>query len=199
MKERKIEQTVFRVTRLLTLSAVAASFLGALLMFYLGILNTAEAFSLQIGGEISEDSSLPRAELTVIMLMDALDRFLIGMVLLFFSYGVYGLFIRPELTAEEMGLPDWMHVDHIGQLKQTIAEVIIVVLFVLFLRVALDEFHATGGTRSMVGVARFLMLPVAILLLSAALKFVELHKSIVILAPALVEKEGETDNPLAKT
>lgn len=171
-----IERTVFGVTRLLTLSAVASSFAGALLMFYLGVENTLEAFALQFGGEIAEDSELPRAELTIILLMDALDRFLLGMVLLFFSYGVYGLFIRPELTAGQLGLPDWMHVEHIGQLKQTIAEVIIVVLFVLFMRVALEQFHASAAAVSMEGAARFLMLPAAIFLLSGSLRVVKLHR-----------------------
>ncbi len=173
---RSIERRLFWVTRLFTLSAVWSSFVGAVLMFYLGVANTVEAFTLQLSGESAEDSPLPNAELTIILLMDALDRFLIGMVLLFFSFGVYGLFIRPELTAREMGLPDWMHVEHIGQLKQTIAEVIIVVLFVLFLRVALEQFHTSGASGSLAGVARFLMLPTAILLLSAALRLVQLQR-----------------------
>jgi uncharacterized membrane protein YqhA len=176
VRGRTIEQTVFRLTRLSTLFAIASSFLGALLMFYLGVANTFDAFLLQFGGDVAEAAELPRAELTVIVLMDALDRFLIGMVLLFFSYGVYGLFIRPDASAQEMGLPDWMHVERIGQLKQTIAEVILVVLFVLFLRIALEQFHAGGAAIEPEGAMRFLLLPVSILLLSAALRFVRLDK-----------------------
>lgn len=175
MKIHPFEKQLIWVTRLTTLSAVFASLFGALFMFYLGIENTIGAFVLQIGGEVAEDIALPKAERTVIMLMDSLDRFLIGMVLLFFSYGVYGLFIRPERSAKEMGLPDWMHVDHISQLKQTIAEVIIVVLFVLFLRVALETFHTGGQTATIAGVLRFLMLPIAILVLSAGLRLVRLY------------------------
>jgi uncharacterized membrane protein YqhA len=68
-----------------------------------------------------------------------------------------------------------MHVDQIGQLKQTLAEVIIVVLFVLFLRVALQTFHGEGLVLSPVGIARFLVLPLAILLLAGALRLVALH------------------------
>ncbi len=142
------ERALFRATRLFTLAAVAASFIGALLMFYLGVGETFAAFALQFGGERPADSPLPKGELTVLTLMNALDRFLIGMVLLFFSYGVYGLFVRPDRTAAELGLPDWMHVEHIGQLKQTIAEVIIIVLFVLFCAWRLRSFTCAMRGRS---------------------------------------------------
>ncbi len=168
------ERRIFGVARSLTLAAVVASMAGAFLMFYLGVVNTLDAFAIQLGWTpIPED--LPSDEATIIALMGALDRFLIGMVLLFFGFGVYGLFIRPDLTAREIGLPDWMHVERIGQLKQTLAEVIIVVLFVLFLRVALQAFHAGGEAMDVEGMGRFLMLPIAIVLLSAGLRLAQLH------------------------
>lgn len=176
MVHGQIERKFFRMTRLLTLPAVGASLAGALLMFYLGVVNTIEAFALQIDGvQDSLEDALPADEATVITLMDALDRFLIGMVLLFFSYGVYGLFIRPRLKAREIGLPAWLHVERIGQLKQTLAEVIIVVLFVLFLRVALQTFHAGGEAMTLEALGRFLALPIAIVLLAAGLRLAQLH------------------------
>lgn len=169
------ERIVFLVARSLTLAAVVGSVAGAFLMFYLGLANTVEAFALQLVADAPPESGLPNDEGTVVLLMDALDRFLIGMVLLFFGFGVYGLFIRPDLTAREIGLADWMHVERIGQLKQTLAEVIIVVLFVLFLRVALQTFHAGGASMSVEGMGRFLMLPLAILLLAGGLRLAQLH------------------------
>ncbi len=175
MRQNALERRVFWTTRILTLAAVIASIAGALLMFYLGVTNTIEAFAIQLARPAGEIAGLPPDEATVIALMDALDRFLIGMVLLFFGYGVYGLFIRPRLRAREIGLPDWIHVERIGQLKQTITEVIIVVLFVLFLRVALQTFHAGGEEMTWVGMGRFLMLPVSIVLLAAGLRLVQLH------------------------
>lgn len=169
------EKRFFWATRLFTLVAVIASIAGALLMFYLGSANTIEAFVLQIRPSAEAAAGLPANEATVITLMDALDRFLIGMVLLFFGYGVYGLFIRPEYGPRALGLPGWLHVERLGQLKQTIAEVIIVVLFVLFLRVALEAFHGGEGEMAPASLGRFLALPGAILLLSAALRLVRLH------------------------
>src|SRR5690606_19576878 len=175
MPQNVLERRILWATRLLTLAAVVASIAGALLMFYLGVANTIEAFRIALTGAPGTGAGLPDDEATVIALMDALDRFLIGMVLLFFGYGVYGLFIRPDLRARDIGLPDWIHVERIGQLKQTLAEVIIVVLFVLFLRVALQTFHAGGAAMTWTGMGRFLMLPVAIVLLAAGLRLVQLH------------------------
>ncbi len=171
----KLERFVFRTTLLSTLAAIFASWFGALLMFALGLADTYRAFetaAFPAGGDVG---ALPRGEATVVYLIGALDRFLIGVVLLYFGYGLYGLFIRPNRAPSELGLPDWLHVDRIGELKQTVAEVIIVILFVLFLRVALQTFHAEGVETSLESIGRFLVLPVSIVLLAGALRLAELH------------------------
>lgn len=171
-----IEKLFFWTTRLFTLVAVLASLAGALIMFYLGADNTYAAFEHQFHSSPGKPvDGLPADEATVISLMVALDNFLIGVVLLFFSYGVYGLFIRPEFNSRDLGLPEWMHVEQIGQLKQTIAEVILVVLFVLFLRIALQSFQSGAAELSLARIGGFLMLPFSILMLAGALKLVELH------------------------
>ncbi|MAW82105.1 MAG: hypothetical protein CMI63_17850 [Parvularcula sp.] len=175
MKFNQVEKFFFMATRLFTLVAVAASLGGALLMFYLGAENTFNAFAHQFTTSPKPVEGLPDDEATVISLMVALDNFLIGVVLLFFGYGVYGLFVRPDFNSRDLGLPEWLHVDQIGQLKQTLAEVIVVVLFVLFLRVALQTFQSGAGAITLADVGRFLMLPLAIVLLAAALRLVELH------------------------
>jgi uncharacterized membrane protein YqhA len=173
------ERRLFWATRLLTLVAVLGSLTSAVVMFFLGAANTVDALRLMgrrsTPGE--EEIGLPPDETMIVMMMDGLDRFLIGLVLLFFAYGVYGLFIRPELTSRELGLPEWVHVERIGQLKQKLAEVIVVVLFVLFLRVALQTFHEIGVPMSTESLGRFLLLPVSILLLAAALRLAQLHRT----------------------
>lgn len=175
MKFNDLEKGFFWATRFFTLVAVAASLGGALLMFYIGAENTLAAFSQQFGPEAVSVEGLPEDEATVISLMVALDNFLIGVVLLFFAYGVYGLFVRPDFNSRDLGLPEWMHVEQIGQLKQTIAEVIIVVLFVLFLRIALQTFQSGVGEADFARIGWFLMLPFSILMLAGALRLVELH------------------------
>lgn len=175
MNINALERLVFGVSRLFTLIAVVNSIAGAVLMFWLGSENTILAFAEQFGHGGEEGEELPQEEAAMISLMAALDNFLIAVVLLFFAYGTYTLFVRPEKSTRELGLPEWLHVESIGELKQTLAEVIIVVLFVLFLRSALQTFQTSADGVSLQGAMRFLMLPGAILLLAAALRIVELH------------------------
>ncbi|MEL6335769.1 MAG: YqhA family protein [Pseudomonadota bacterium] len=169
---RSAERRVLRATRLLTMAAVIASFAGALLMFLLGLADTWGAFTIQVA---PDSGPLSAADTAVIQLIGALDKFLIAIVLLFFGYGVHVLFVRPTATPTQLGLPEWLHVESIGQLKQTLAEVIIIVLFVLFLRVALQTFSAGVPVLDWQALAAFLLLPLSILLLSVALRMAELH------------------------
>lgn len=172
-------------SRFLTAAAVLGSLAGSVLMFYVGLANIWEAFheGLPLGGAASgegtgeNEGSLGTA--AVIGVIEALDRFLIAIVLLYFAYGVYSLFIHPEQDAKEaeraVALPGWLRVRQIGQLKQVVAEVIIVVLFVLFLRVALQAFDGSQTTFDAGRIATLLLLPVATLLLAASLRLVQLH------------------------
>ncbi len=171
----QLERLIFKITRLSTLVAVIASWLGAIFMFALGVMNTVHSFTVMTFSRSSETEGLPQDEAIVVFLIEALDRFLIGVVLLYFGYGLYGLFIRPDRSPDELGLPEWLHVERIGELKQTVAEVIIVILFVLFLRIALEEFHSEDSEFTLVTIGRLLLLPVSIVLLAAALRLAELH------------------------
>ena len=65
--------------------------------------------------------------------------------------------------------------ESIGQLKQILAEVIIIVLFVLFLRVALETYVSGAPDFDLTEVLGFLALPIAIVLLAAGLKMAQLH------------------------
>ncbi len=170
-----LERWIFRTTRLSTVVAVLASWVGAVMMFVLGVSHTYEGFAALMFQDPSLRGDLPRGDATVVHLIGALDRFLIAVVLLYFGYGLYGLFVRPDRAPRELGLPDWLHVESIGELKQTLAEVIIVILFVLFLKVALETFHADSLSLTVAGVAQILLLPVAIVLLAGALRLAELH------------------------
>lgn len=171
----RLERAAFFATRLSTVIGVLASWLGAILMFGLGVFHTYNAFASMASFDTSLTPDLPRDEATVVYLIEALDRFLIAVVLLYFGYGLYGLFIRPDRTPKELGLPEWLHVDRIGELKQTVAEVIIVILFVLFLRIALETFHSEAPDLSLTMLGRLLLLPVSILMLAGALRLAELH------------------------
>ncbi len=190
MRANTIERAIFGVTRLITLVVVLSSLVGTVLMFYLGAENTFQAVAVQFNAAAQDVEGVPTQDATVISLMVALDRFLIGLVLLFFGYGVYGLFVRPQYSSDDLGLPGWLHVEHIGQLKQTLAEVIIVALFVLFIRLALQTYQDDASETSVLRIAEFLMLPLAILMLSGALRLAALHPK-----PKTLEEIRRRQNP----
>ncbi|NBB70551.1 MAG: hypothetical protein GVY33_09570 [Alphaproteobacteria bacterium] len=172
MRTLELERRVALAARLTTFVAVLASSVGAFLMIGIGVTETVMAARMLA---LPTQEGLPRGDAIAVHLISALDRFLMAVVLLYFAFGVYLLFVRPDRRSEELGIPHWLRVEGIGQLKQTLAEVIIVILFVLFLRVALESYIARGPELSWPAVLKLLILPVSIFLLSAALKLAELH------------------------
>lgn len=148
-------------------------------MFVLGLLDIYAAFAVWVPSldipRFDGKVAVPRATRSMISVIEALDRFLIAIVLLYFGFGVYSLFIRPQVVEEKTELPSLLHVDQIGQLKQVVAEVIIVILFVLFLRNALQAFQSVDAELSWRQIGMLLVLPICTVLLAGALRLVELH------------------------
>lgn len=174
MDLRGIERRIVLGSRYLSIAAVVGSLAGSVLMFFLGLFNIYRAFA--EGLKFPEEEDEPAfGSASVISVIEGLDRFLIAIVLLYFAYGVYSLFLHPESSERELALPDWLKVKQIGQLKQVVAEVIIVVLFVLFLRVAIQAFHSPSVTFEWNQLASLAILPVSIVLLACALRLVQLH------------------------
>lgn len=170
---RRTERRIVAGTRYFTMIAVAGSLAGSLLMFFLGLVSTYDAFRSVI--MYSPDDGNVFGAAAMIGVTGSLDLFLVAIVLLYFAYGVYSLFIHPEQGEEELALPAWLRVTQIGQLKQVVAEMIIVILFVLFLRQALQVFSAVDTPLTWRGVASLAIVPFSTLLLGIALRLVELH------------------------
>jgi uncharacterized membrane protein YqhA len=129
-------------------------------MFYQGFL-----FLFDAVGMLGEESDHGVTQITVPVL-EAVDSFLFGVVLVIFAYGiVVGFLVRlPERLARR--LPRWMKISGVGQLKQILAEVVVVVLIVIFARVVVES----GGHFDW----SMLVLPVSILLLAGAIWLLEL-------------------------
>jgi uncharacterized membrane protein YqhA len=174
MKIRRFERRVIVSSRFLTLAAVFGSLASSVLMFVLGLVNIYAAFRHGLWPPQSEAEAIIGTG-AVINVIEGLDRFLIAIVLLYFAYGVYSLFVHPEQSEEELALPAWLRVGQIGQLKQVVAELIVVVLLVLFLRHALQAFSSHGNAMTWSQIATLLVLPVSTLMLAASLKLVEFH------------------------
>ncbi len=174
MNLREIERHIIVGSRFFTILAVIGSLASSVLMFFLGIFNIYEAFRYGLADGSVGDGA-PYGTAAIISVIESLDRFLIGIVLLYFAYGVYSLFIHPEESEEKLELPAWLRVRQIGQLKQVVAELIVVILLVLFLRVALQSFGEPNLELNWTQIATILLLPVSTALLALALRLVELH------------------------
>ena len=160
MRPQKLEGAVNRL-RYLGLIAVIASGLGSILMFFIGAVKTGRAYLAYFQG--ISDQPDTSAKQAIIYMIQAIDIFLIGLVLMIFAGAIYTLFIHRV----ESGTPElnrWVKIGSIGQLKRILIELVIVILFVRTLEGALSI--ETGAY-----VWESLVLPLGILMLALALKF----------------------------
>jgi uncharacterized membrane protein YqhA len=167
MQRDKVEIAMSRL-RYISLISVIASGLGAILMFIIGAIKTGRAYWAYFSGDVSL-GHYASVNLAIAYSIQAVDIFLIGLVLLIFSGGIYNLFIhRVRSKSEEINT--WVNIRSISQLKRILAELVIVILFVKFLegglKIGLNEYSW-----------EMVVLPLGILLLALALKFMELSKT----------------------
>lgn len=111
---------------------------------------------------------LDTADIATYYLIKSLDTFLIAFVLFIFAHGVFTLFIsnKQPVDADKENVLEWIKTPNIGHLKNVLAEVIVIILFVKFLEAVLVNFDHLDW--------KILILPVSILLLSLGLKFLNL-------------------------
>jgi uncharacterized membrane protein YqhA len=152
--------TFFLSLRAIMLIGSAGALVGSLLMFLQGGVFLHEAWH-----TIMTEGDAVQKQVTVPVL-EAVDSFLFGIVLVIFAYGIAigFVFTLPEGYGER--LPIWMKVGGVGQLKATLAEVVIVVLIVIFARIIVE---ANGRLEW-----SMLVLPASILMIAVALRMIEL-------------------------
>lgn len=159
----------FLVFRCMSYVAVVTSVFGAALMFILAVTKTVRAYL----SFLNDPPTLLGDESTVFnksvaLVVQSIDAFMIGMVFMMFAYGVATLFIR-RIELPEGHVFRWIRIGSMNHLKVILGEMIIIVLFVKFLEVIL--LNASDLTFEM------LVLPVGIVLLALALKFLDLGKA----------------------
>ncbi len=127
----RIFEKLLLQSRFITFLAVIFSLLGATIIFIVASYDVLsvllDAWSYFI--ERDADSNFHNDVLSVII--GAIDLYLMALVLLIFSFGVYELFICEIKDAKERGL-SVLEVHSIDQLKDKLAKVIIMVLIVKF-------------------------------------------------------------------
>ena len=142
--------------RAIMLIGSAGAMVGALLMFLQGSSFLYHAWHDFFTGQQ-----------VVVPVLEAVDAFLFGIVLVIFAYGIAIGFVFSLPEGYGRRLPNWMKVEGVGQLKATLAEVVIVVLS--FARVGVGTVKLEKPFDW-----QLLVLPGSILLIATALRMIEL-------------------------
>ena len=166
MLEKIFESTLWS-GRLFTIFSVIFSMLGAIILFIIGSLDIWEVVKIMFNMIFHHIHPENLHEDVVSEIIGAIDLYLIAIVLLIFSYGVYELFIsKLDIAKEHESSSNVLNISTLDQLKDKIAKVIVMVLVVnFFQRVLHTQYN---------GALEMLYFSGSILLLASALYF--LHK-----------------------
>lgn len=124
--DSNFEPTFFKL-RFLLLVPVLIAFVGAMVMFFVGGYKTYKAlYALILKSEFGGAAvTLP--------IIKGLDAFLIGIILIIFSFGVYDFFVSKLDPADYAGVrPDWFKFESTGELKNKLIELVLVILAIQF-------------------------------------------------------------------
>ena len=131
------------LSRYIVLIAVLGTFAASLAL----LLYEASVFAITVVDVIREYSASPAAAKTfAVGLIEAVDVFLIAIVVYIISLGLYTLFVD-----ETLPLPHWLEINNLEDLKNNLVSVVIAVLAVLFLSEAMA--WETGSDVLMFGAA----------------------------------------------
>jgi uncharacterized membrane protein YqhA len=124
-------------SRLLTLSAVIFGLLGALVLFIVASIDifvvAKEVLHIYINHLHPENFH----EMVVSGIIGAVDLYLIAIVMLIFSFGIYDLFISDIDIAEGKKGSKILSITSLDALKDKLAKVIVMVLVVIFFKKAM--------------------------------------------------------------
>jgi uncharacterized protein (TIGR00645 family) len=126
-------------SRLISLFAVIFSLLGSFALFLCGSFEIYHTVS----HLFSEGSKEPNYNKLLIGIIGAVDLYLIGIVLLIFSFGIYELFISKIDIAEEGHNRNILEIVSLDELKTKLIKVILMVLIVSFFKAILSTSFVT--------------------------------------------------------
>lgn len=160
----------FYIFRFISWIAIICSLLGSFLLFVVGALKTFNAFRVVLFDYIPKDKAhLHTADIATTYLIKSLDTFLIALVLFIFAHGIYTLFISNKKYGDgNGGVLKWIKTPNIGHLKNVLAEVIVIILFVKFLETVFVNIDNLKW--------EVVILPISIVLLALGLKFLRLDR-----------------------
>ena len=126
--------TLFRI-HYVAIVAVIGSLFGAILMMFIGGYHVVLAFvaALGIGEGLFTLGSTTEA---TGLILESIDNFLLGFILLYFAYSMYFLVTLPEERRKlgQVKIPSALRVETLDEMKRTILVVIVVSLSVFLLQ-----------------------------------------------------------------
>ncbi|GHS87564.1 membrane protein [Campylobacterota bacterium] len=134
---RKVEHIVESIivsSRYLVLTAVFFSLVGAAALFIIASYDIVESVIVMCKYYFLHDPAVDLHADGVALIIGAIDLYLIAVVLLIFSFGIYELFISKIEALESIDLKDIniLTIKSLDQLKDKLAKVILMVLIVSF-------------------------------------------------------------------
>ncbi len=152
--------------RLFIILAVVFGMVGAIALFIIASFDLWEMAKMVFNVYINHIHPKNFHEQVVSMIIGAVDLYLIAVVMLIFSFGLYELFISELDPAKSASSSRILEITSLDELKDKLAKVIVMVLIVsYFKRVLHMEFH---------GALEMLYFAISIFMLAFALYF--LHK-----------------------
>lgn len=136
--ERFFEAVLWK-SRLVVLLAVVACAVGAVSLFVLG---TREVFE-TVKEVFRLDAPSHGYAHVLIGIIGAVDLFLIGIVMMIFSFGVYELFVSKLDEAHRQRDLKILDINSLDELKSKVLQVVVVVLIVTFFKVLLTTEFKT--------------------------------------------------------
>lgn len=118
------------LTRYAVIVPAIASIIGALLLMAQGSVEMVVV----VYESVTTDTYLKD---TIVDVLTAVDAILLGTVLLVIGYGLYELFIDPELP-----VPAWLRVRDLDDLKSKLIGVVVAIIAVVFVGVFVDSNRA---------------------------------------------------------
>jgi uncharacterized membrane protein YqhA len=152
-------EPVFFELRYIVLIPVIVGFFASIVMFVIGTYHVYNASSAIILADFSSSAvTLP--------IIKALDAYLVGIILVIFSFGIYDFFVSELEPAESAGLrPDWFKFDSTGDLKNKLIEVVLVILAIKFFE------QMVAHVKDINNIETYLVIPIGAAILAVSLGF----------------------------
>ncbi len=130
-------------TRFLVLLGVLSGLLASLALFAIGTLDVLHVLQQVWGYYFLHIAEIDIHGAVIGELIGAVDIFLIAVVLLIFSFGLYELFISDLEPAQRSNVSSSLQIKSLESLKDKLAQVIVMALIVKFFQVVLNTHFST--------------------------------------------------------